>query len=123
MKNAFLITLICLSLSCEEQQQAKETGNYIVETTVQLQPGKIHEVLELFKVTNPELVRKQSDWVSASFSKLEEKDIVIVRAEWKNKASYLKFAQSEKFKKAMGQFNPYFIEKPKVTITKVLFEK
>ncbi len=98
------------------------TDRYIVQTTVNLQQGKANEVLELFKSTNPELVSDQSDWIKASFSSVEGKDIVIVNAVWKNKESYLKFSNSEKFKVTMGQFGKYFVGKPKVTISKILFE-
>lgn len=98
------------------------TNRYIVETTVNLQEGKTKEVLEFFKSTNSQLVSDESDWIKASFSSVEEKDIVIVRAEWKSKASYLKFSNSEKFKVTMRQFGTYFVGKPKVTISKILFE-
>ena len=98
------------------------TVRYIVQTTVNLQEGKTKEVLELFKATNPQLVSDEPDWIKASFSSVEEKDIVIVRAEWKRKESYLKFSNSEKFKMTMGQFGKYFVGKPKVMISKILFE-
>jgi heme-degrading monooxygenase HmoA len=78
--------------------------------------------LDLFKSTNPQLVSDQSDWIRATFSSVEERDIVIVNAEWKSKESYLNFSNSDKFKETMGQFGTYFKEKPKVKITKVLFE-
>lgn len=99
-----------------------KTDRYIVETIVNLQEGKTNDVLELFKSTNPQLVSDESDWIKASFSSVEEKDIVIVRAEWKSKESYLRFANSERFKATMEQFGKYFLGKPKVTITKILFE-
>lgn len=97
-------------------------NHYIVETLVQIQPNKTNEVLELFKSTNPELVKNEKDWICASFSILEEKNTVIVQARWKEKDSYFKFSGSEKFKNTMKQFSPYFTSKPEVTISKVLFE-
>ena len=98
------------------------TSRYVVETTVNLQKGKTDEVLKLFKSTNPQLVSKESDWIRASFSSVEGADIVIVRAEWKSKESYLKFSNSDKFKSTMAQFGKYFVGKPKVSIAKILFE-
>ena len=98
------------------------TDRYIVETTVNLVEGKTNEVLELFQSTNPQLVSDEPDWIKASFSSVEEKDIVIVRAQWKSKESYLKFSNSEKFKVTMGQFGKHFVGKPKVRISKILFE-
>jgi len=97
-------------------------NRYIVETTVKLQEGKTNEVLELFRSTNPALVRDESDWIKASFASVEENDIVIVRAEWKSKESYLKFSNSEKFRETMGQFRQYFSGRPEVSIAKILFE-
>ena len=114
--------LICLLATCGEKNNMDKIDKYIVETVVHLQQGKTNKVLELFKSTNPKLVSGESDWIRASFSTIEEKDIIIVRAEWKNKDSYWKFSKSEKFKETMLKFSKYFVEKPKVTITKVLFE-
>ena len=122
MNRLLVIGVMCLFISCAEKSHMNKTDRYIVETVVNLQEGKTNEVLELFKATNPELVSDESDWIRASFSSVEEQDIVIVRAEWKSKESYLKFSNSEKFKVIMGEFGKYFEGKPKVTIAKILFE-
>ena len=122
MNKLLIIAVMCLFLSCEEKSDMDTTDKYIVETIVNLQPGKTKEVLELFKSTNPQLVSAESDWIKASFSSVEDKDIVVVRAEWKRKESYMKFSNSEKFKSTMSQFGKYFTGRPEVTITKVLFE-
>jgi len=122
MKRWLIITGICLIISCAEKSHMNNTDRYIVETTVNLKEGKTNEVLELFISTNPQLISDESDWIRASFSSVEEKDIVIVRAEWKSQDSYLKFSNSEKFKLTMEQFGKYFVGKPKVAISKILFE-
>ena len=109
-------------ITTRDDNQQKTDEKYIVETTVQLQNGTTNDVLELFKSTNPELVKDQPDWISASFSSVEEEDVVVVRAEWKSKKSYLEFSNSDKFKNTMSKFRKYFAEKPTVTITRVLFE-
>ena len=98
------------------------TTKYIIQTTAKLKEGTTTEVLELFKSTNPELVKDEPDWVKASFAAVEEENIVIVRAEWRSQESYLKFAESEKFRSTMERFGTYFVGQPKVTISKVLFE-
>lgn len=121
-KRMLIVAVMCLLIACVEKSHMNNTNRYIVETTVNLQEGKTKEVLELFKSTNPQLVSDESDWIKASFSSVEEKDIVIVRAEWKSKESYLKFSNSEKFKVTMRQFGKYFVGMPKVTISKILFE-
>lgn len=122
IKRFALLTVLCLFCSCAERSHINNTDRYIVETTVYLQEGKTNVVLALFKATNPQLVRSEVDWVKASFSSVENQNIVIVRAEWKNKESYLKFSNSEKFKDTMTQFGTYFTGKPEVTISKILFE-
>ncbi len=122
MKSIMPFYLFCLLTACGTNSQSEFSSSYIVETIVQVQPNKTGDVLQLFKSTNPKLVRNEPDWISASFSSIEEKDIVIVRAKWKAKTSYTKFSNSEKFKKTMKQFNPYFTSKPEVHISKVLFE-
>lgn len=122
MKSILIIAVISLFVSCGETSQRGNTDRYIVQTTVNLQHGKTNEVLELFKLTNPQLVSDQSDWVRATFSSVEEQDVVIVNAEWKSKESYLNFSNSEKFKETMEQFGKYFKGNPEVTISKILFE-
>ena len=122
MERLLIIAVMCLFISCTDKNHMNTTDKYIVETTVNLKEGKTKEVLELFKSTNPQLVSDEPDWIKASFSSVEEKDIVIVRAVWKSKESYLKFSNSEKFKVTMRKFGKYFVGKPKVTFTKILFE-
>ena len=119
MKGLLIIAVLCLFISCAENSKM---DTYIVETSVNLQKGKTMEVLELFKSTNPQLVSNEEDWIKASFSSVEGKDIIIVRAEWKSKKSYLKFSNSKEFKDTMKEFGRYFKGKPKVTFSKVLFE-
>jgi heme-degrading monooxygenase HmoA len=122
MKKWLIIAATCLLISCAQKSPMNIADRYIIETTVKIQEGKTNEVLALFKSTNPQLVKGESDWITASFSVVEGMDMVVVRAEWKSKASYLKFSTSEKFKSAMGQFGKHFAGKPEVTITKVLFQ-
>lgn len=95
---------------------------YVVVTTVQLKPGKIDEVCDLFKKINPGLVKDQTDWVEAKFTANREEDQVIVMAFWRNAESYKSFSASDNFKQVMSQFAPYFAGPPQVTINEILFE-
>jgi heme-degrading monooxygenase HmoA len=104
MKNLLFLAVMCFLASCGQPKSDIAVGRYIIETKAPLQEGKTNDVLELFKSTNPQLVSDESDWIRASFSKVEEKNMVIVRAEWSSKESYLKFSGSDKFKETMGQF-------------------
>ena len=95
---------------------------YVVITTVQLKPGKIDEVRDLFKKTNPDLVKDQTDWVEAKFTADRDEDQVTVLAFWRDAESYKTFSASESFKQVMSQFGPYFAGLPQVTINEILFE-
>ena len=122
MKNIILITIASILASCGGNHNNYNMDRYIVETTVHLQPGKTKEVLELFISTNPALVAGEKDWIRASISAVDDEDIIIVRADWKSKTSYLNFSNSSKFKETMGQFGKFFAGQPQVVISKVLFE-
>lgn len=95
---------------------------YVVITTVQLKPGKIDQVRDLFEKTNPDLVKGQTDWIEAKFTANREKDQVTVLAFWRNANSYKTFSASDDFKQVMSQFGPYFAGPPQVTINEILFE-
>jgi len=105
--------------SCKQDQ---ENPKYIVTTRVQIKDGEIDKVLELFKDTNPELVKDQTDWVKAVFSKNEETNTVVVQAYWKKKESYLNFSSSPDFQKTMKEFGQYFMGRPDIEINEILFE-
>lgn len=95
---------------------------HVVITTVQLKPGNIEAVRDLFEKTNPDLVRGQTDWVEAKFTANREQDQVTVLAFWRKANSYKSFSASDQFKQVMSQFGPYFAGPPQVTINEVLFE-
>jgi|GEM_PF-6014360 len=95
---------------------------YMISTSVQIKPGQLEQVLELFKETNAALVRDQEDWVKAHFSADISTDKVLVTAYWKNPESYKQFSRSDEFRKTMSRFQPYFMTRPEVLITRVLFE-
>ncbi len=122
MKHLIISLAVCFLFSCQEEKKLEYSERYIVETTVQLKEGKTEEALKLFAASNPELVKDQPDWLKASFSEVEGEDIVIVRAQWRSKESYQEFSSSDQFKETMNGFRHYFRGRPKVTISKVLFE-
>jgi len=115
----FPILLFLFFTNCNPDQTASK---YIVTTKVQIKSGEIDKVLQLFKETNPDLVKDQSDWVKAVFSKNEKASTVMVQAYWKSKASYLKFSASSEFQNTMKGFRQYFNGKPDVEINEILFE-
>ncbi|MBD3274821.1 MAG: hypothetical protein GF372_05890 [Candidatus Marinimicrobia bacterium] len=95
---------------------------YVVITRVQLLPGKIDTVRNLFEQTNPALVEGQADWIEAKFTANREKHQVTVLAYWKNADSYERFRTGDEFQQVMSRFAPHFESPPEVTINEVLFE-
>ena len=118
MTKLFYALIFFTLASCNDKMNESK---YIVTTKVQIKPGEINNVLELFKNTNPDLVKDQSDWVKAVFSKNEASSFVKVQAYWKNKESYIKFSSSDKFQNTMQRFGKYFNGKPEVDINEILF--
>ncbi len=111
--------LVLITANCGQKIQGP---SYLVTTSVVIKEGKIDEVLNLFKQTNPDLVKDQVDWEKAIFSINREKNLVMVFAYWKNKGSYLSFRQSQNFQNTMAKFETYFDSKPIVEINEILFE-
>ena len=95
---------------------------FVIMTKVQLKPGRIDEVRDLFEKTNPDLVTGQPDWIEAKFTVNRENDQVIVLAFWRNADSYKAFSSSENFRQVMSQFAPHFSGTPQITINEILFE-
>lgn len=95
---------------------------HVVITTVQIKPGSIDAVRELFERTNPGLVADQADWVEAKFAANHETNTVTVMAFWKDPDSYREFSSGNRFRTTMAQFGQYFESAPQVSINEVLFE-
>ena len=116
----FSALLFLFMISCNNNNDV--ASKYLVTTKVPIKDGEIEEVLQLFKDTNPELVKDQTDWVKAVFSKNEETSTVMVQAYWKSKAAYLAFSKSKKFQETMKRFGKHFKGKPEVEINEILFQ-
>jgi heme-degrading monooxygenase HmoA len=95
---------------------------FVAITTVQVTPGKIDTVLELFKETNPDLVEGQADWVEAKFTANRDEDTVTVLAFWRDAEAYKIFSSSDRFKEVMSRFGPYFAGPPQISVNEILFE-
>ena len=81
MKESVIVFVICLLAAYGTNSHLDNTDKYIIETVVTLHQDNTNEVLEFFKSTNPKLVSGESVWIRASFSTIERKDIVVVKAE------------------------------------------
>jgi len=81
----------------------------------------IEDCLALFRNTNPDLVADQKDWIGAEFLADREADTVIVVARWQQAESYRRYAESDKFRKAMKEFGQFFEAPPEVRIAERLW--
>lgn len=122
MKDLIAPMLLCMLIVFTSCDANKGDARFVVTTKVVIKPGEINQVLKLFKETNPALVKDQTDWVKAVFSKNDETNTVMVQAYWKSKASYVIFRNSERFQKTMKKFSKFFTGKPEVEINEILFQ-
>jgi heme-degrading monooxygenase HmoA len=95
---------------------------HVVVTTVRVKPGRAEACAELFRATNPDLVRDEPDWLSARMVVDRERDEVMVTAVWRDAESYRRFSRSERFREVMGGFAEHFAGPPEVRITDLLVE-
>ncbi len=100
---------------------SESEAKYLVTTRVNVTPGSIDEVLDLFIRTNPELVKDQIDWIKAIFAADQSKNMITVHAFWKREESYLAFRESREFQEAMDTFRTFFTTAPSISIQKILF--
>lgn len=94
----------------------------VVVTKVKLKPGSADACAELFRETNPVLVREEPDWLGARMAVDRENDVVTVMATWRDGTSYEALAKSERFKTTMAGFAPLFASPPEITINDVLVD-
>ena len=95
---------------------------FVVMTTVEVKPGSIDELAELFDSTNRELVAGHDDWVSAEFTADREANVVTVLARWRDAASYETLRSSPEFGATMALFAPHFAGPPSVQVNEVLVQ-
>ena len=95
---------------------------FAVITHVRLKPGRIDDVREVYRRTNPPLVAEQEDWVSATFTANRRDDEITVIARWKNADSYRTFAAGDAYKAAMAQLSEYFAHPPTIDVNEILVE-
>lgn len=95
---------------------------YVVMTKVKLRDGTHAQCAELFRDTNPALVKSEPDWLSAKMLFDQGTNTVTVLANWKSISSYQAFSSSSEFRSTMQQFGVFFAGKPEITTHEVLVE-
>mgnify|MGYP000430434041 CR=1 FL=1 len=94
----------------------------MVVTKVKLKPGSTESCAQLFRETNPDLVRDQPDWLGACMMVDQDNDMVTVMASWRDATSYEALAKSEAFQATMARFVGLFASPPEITVNDVVVE-
>ena len=95
---------------------------YIVVTTVEVEPGSVDRLAELFDSTNRDLVAPHDDWIAAYFTANRSTNMVTVIAHWREAASYEVLRSSAEFQSTMAKFAEIFVGPPQVSVNEVLVE-
>jgi quinol monooxygenase YgiN len=95
---------------------------YVVVTTVQVEPGSVEWLAELFDSTNRDLVAGHDDWIAAYFTANRSTSMVTVIAHWREAASYEVLRSSADFQSTMTKFAESFVGPPHVSVNEVLVE-
>lgn len=96
-------------------------AKYAVITKVPAKPGRVDDVAEMFRKTNPGLVAEQSAWLSARLLADRESDTVVVVAMWSDAEAYRKYADGP-LRQAMTDFIPLLAGPPEVQIFEILVD-
>jgi quinol monooxygenase YgiN len=95
---------------------------YVVVTTIEVEPGSIDRLAELFDSTNRELVAPHDDWLAAYFTANRSTNMVTVIAHWREAASYEALRSSAVFQSTMAKFAESFVGPPSISVNEVLVE-
>jgi quinol monooxygenase YgiN len=95
---------------------------YVVMTRVKLRTGTSGQCAELFRQSNPDIVRREKDWLGARMIFDSETNIVTVLATWRNAESYKKLSTSAAFQETMQKFGQFFASSPEISTNDVLVD-
>jgi len=93
---------------------------YVMMTKVQLRAGTSDQCAELFRRTNPAIVKQESDWLGAKMLFDAESNTITVLASWKDLAAYEAMSTKPDFQNTTRQFSQFFAGKPEITKNEVL---
>lgn len=95
---------------------------FAVLTRVEVEPGSIAELAELFDTTNRALVAGHAEWLGAWFTANHETNEVTVIARWSDAAAYHRLRSSDAFRSTMAEFAERFVGPPSVSVNEILVE-
>lgn len=100
----------------------KEMQMLVVMTRVQLREGTSDRCAELFRRTNPDLVKNEDDWLGAKMLFDRNSNTVTVLASWRDAASYNAMSAKPEFQSTMKAFGDLFAGKPEITTNELLVD-
>lgn len=95
---------------------------FVVMTKVKLHEGTSAQCAELFRQTNPDLVKNEKDWLGAQMIFDRDANTITVLARWKDARSYQTMRTGAKFQDIMQEFGKFFASTPEVTTNEVLVD-
>jgi len=95
---------------------------YLVVTTVDVEPGSIDRLAELFDATNRDLTAGHDDRCAAYFTANRTTNTVTVIAHRREQASYAARRSSAEFQSTMARFATSFVGPPQVSVNEILVE-
>ncbi len=95
---------------------------YVILTTVQIKPGKIDQVRDMFVDIYNELVDGQEHWKSTVFSADRVENMIMVLNFWTDIEAHWNFRNSDKYQAAMEECSQFFSGPVKIHVNEVLFE-
>lgn len=95
---------------------------YVVMTRVRLREGTAETCAELFRRTNPGLVKNEKNWLGAKMIFDCETNTVTVLASWKDVASYKAMSTKPEFQSTMKAFGELFAGKPEISTNELLVD-
>ena len=95
---------------------------FVVMTRVKLREGTAATCAEMFRRTNPELVKNEENWLGARMLFDDETSTVTVLASWKDAASYKAMSARPEFQNTMKAFGELFAGKPEISTNEVLVD-
>ncbi len=95
---------------------------FVVMTRVKLREGTAATCADLFRRTNPELVKNERNWLGAKMLFDSENSTVTVLASWSDVSSYKAMSARPEFQSTMRAFGELFAGEPEISTNELLVD-
>ena len=95
---------------------------FVVMTRVKLREGMADRCADLFRQTNPDLVKNEKNWLGAKMLFDHDSSTVTVLASWNDIASYNAMSARPEFQNTMKSFGELFAGKPEISTHELLVD-